>query len=248
MPTGSQLSGEEDLTFKVKVTNTGKVTGKDVVQLYVEKPYIKGGIEKPSKQLCGFAKTSDIVPGQSDIVTVSVNMQDIADYDCYDKNNNGNMGYELDAGIYKLCFQTDSHTVKNAAMTASYNLSSTKKYLKDKDTGTIVNNLFTNYTNTTSGASSTNTDKHSPDSVCRSIDGADFNNGQGIGANYLTRANFASTFPSTELAQMAIGGDYQLTKKVNVPWDDYKGEIPEQGKSPAVDINTLIGKSYDDPA
>ena len=41
----------------MKVTNTGDVAGKDVVQLYVQTPYIEGGLEKASIQLLDFGKT-----------------------------------------------------------------------------------------------------------------------------------------------------------------------------------------------
>ena len=40
----------------MKVTNTGDVAGKDVVQLYVQTPYIEGGLEKASIQLLDFWK------------------------------------------------------------------------------------------------------------------------------------------------------------------------------------------------
>ena len=50
------ISGEKGLA-KVKVTNTGDVAGKDVVQLYVQTPYIEGGLEKASIQLLDFGKT-----------------------------------------------------------------------------------------------------------------------------------------------------------------------------------------------
>ena len=101
------------LELKVKVTNTGAVAGKDVVEVYAHAPYTKGGVAKAEVALVGFAKTSLLKPGQSEIVTVKVNVQDIASFDAYDKNNNGFKTYELDAGDgYELRFQSDSHTVK----------------------------------------------------------------------------------------------------------------------------------------
>lgn len=41
-----------DISIDVKVTNTGNVAGKDVVELYFTAPYYDGGIEKSEKELC----------------------------------------------------------------------------------------------------------------------------------------------------------------------------------------------------
>ncbi len=102
------------MTFQVKVTNTGSVAGKDVVELYAHAPYIDGEVEKSDVVLVSFEKTSLLQPGQSEVVTLSVNIQDFASFDYNDANGNGEATYELDAGSgYQMRFQTDSHTVKD---------------------------------------------------------------------------------------------------------------------------------------
>ena len=87
-------SGNQTITAKVKVTNTGAVAGKDVVQLYYSAPYIKGGIEKASTNLVNFAKTRLLKPGESDVVTIQFVAQDMASYDYNDANKNNFKGYE----------------------------------------------------------------------------------------------------------------------------------------------------------
>ena len=63
----------------VTVTNSGKVRGKDVVQLYVRAP--KGKLDKPERELKGFAKTPEIAPGESCEVTIHVPAGSLASYD-----------------------------------------------------------------------------------------------------------------------------------------------------------------------
>lgn len=246
------LEKDDTLEIRVDVSNIGGFSSKDVVELYVEKPYTKGGIEKPAVQLAGFAKTADIKSGssQEETVIIRVRLQDIADYDCYDKNNDGHMGYELDAGTYKFSLRTDAHTVKldkdGNPMTYSFTLDQTAHYDEDADTGYEIKNRFTTYTNSTSGANSVNNDKHPTNGVCGSIDGSDFN-GTGIGATYLSRSDFAGTFPDVFLPAVALGDWYEKTYKVLSPWDDYTGPVPLQNQAGTVMITDLFGKDYDDP-
>ena len=86
------LKGEE-LTVKVEVKNTGaKYDGKQVVQLYVSAP--DGKIEKPVKELKGFAKTKMLKPGESDTLVLTAKVSDFASYD------EERASYVLEAGKY----------------------------------------------------------------------------------------------------------------------------------------------------
>ena len=97
------------VTMRVKVTNTGDVAGKDVVQIYASQPYTDGGIEKAARVLMGFAKTDLLQPGESQTVEVQFAAQDMASYDYNDKNGNGFMGYELEAGDYIISANRNAH-------------------------------------------------------------------------------------------------------------------------------------------
>lgn len=97
------------VTVKVKVTNTGDVAGKDVVELYNTPPYTPGGIEKSAASLVQFAKTDLLQPGESQVLSITIAAQDLASFDWSDKNGNGFKGYELEAGEYILSLRKNSH-------------------------------------------------------------------------------------------------------------------------------------------
>lgn len=58
------------IAVTLTVTNTGSVPGKEVVQLYVEKP--QGELEQPAKVLAAFEKTGELQPGESQRMKLTV--------------------------------------------------------------------------------------------------------------------------------------------------------------------------------
>lgn len=99
-------------TVKVTVKNIGTVAGKESVQIYLQQPYIKGGIEKASVELVGYAKTALLQPGASEELTVEVDGRWFASYDAY-----GARTYVLDAGDYFLTVGSDAHNAINNILT-----------------------------------------------------------------------------------------------------------------------------------
>lgn len=95
-----------NISFDVTVTNTGDVSGKDVVEVYYTAPYTEGGIEKSAVDLVEFAKTEIIHPQESQTITISFNEEDMASYDTYGKGC-----YVLEAGDYGIKIMSDSHHV-----------------------------------------------------------------------------------------------------------------------------------------
>ncbi len=70
---------ENRIQVQVQVTNVGLFyPGKEVVQVYVSAPI--GELSKPYQELRGFAKTSTLAPGESEIVTINFAMEDMASY------------------------------------------------------------------------------------------------------------------------------------------------------------------------
>ena len=144
----NEITEKSFIDIQVKVTNNGEYPGRDVVQAYVTLPYTKGGIEKTALQLAGYTKTNILQPGTSEVVTVTIDVNDFTSYDCYDKNNNGHKGYELEKGDYIVSLRTDSHNVKDVISTGmpavnTFDVSETIKITHDKYTNQPVGNLFT---------------------------------------------------------------------------------------------------------
>lgn len=81
------------VTVSVAVKNTGKTAGKHVVQIYVKAP-AAAGYEKPAKELKAFAKTKELKPGQSETLTMQIDMRDLASFD------EANSQWKADAGTY----------------------------------------------------------------------------------------------------------------------------------------------------
>lgn len=116
-------SADGAIEIDVDVTNTGDVAGKDVVQLYYSAPYTPGGIEKAHVVLGDFAKTDLLEPGETQTVTVSVAVEDMASYDF-----RGEGAYVLEAGDYDLTLQTDSHTIAAGTDPITYAVDETISY------------------------------------------------------------------------------------------------------------------------
>ena len=94
------------ISVDVEVTNTGDEAGKDVVEVYYNPPYTNGRIEKSSANLIEFEKTNLLQPGESQTVTVTFSIEDMASYD-----ENNAKAYVLEKGDYVISINSDSHTV-----------------------------------------------------------------------------------------------------------------------------------------
>lgn len=83
---GAQLREIADgWNYSVRVTNKGDVSGSEVVQLYLQKPYTaydrEKGIEKPAAELIGFARTGVLAPGETETVTLHVTADCLDSFD-----------------------------------------------------------------------------------------------------------------------------------------------------------------------
>ena len=201
--------GEDTITLKATVKNTGAVAGKSVVQAYAQTPYgayeIEHKVEKSAIQLAGFAKTQLLAPGASETVTITVDKYLLASYDSTAHNGEG--GYILSEGDYFLAIGEDSHDALNNVLAAqgytaangmtqdgnakkAYKFSQSFDDQKFRlgDTGVAVSNQFAD---------------------------CDLNYwipGAGV---YLTRNDWAGTFP---VAQTAVAATDDMLKILSGEW------------------------------
>ena len=104
--------GKKGYEVTVEVRNTGERAGREVVQFYIQKPYSqyasKNGLEVPSVELAGFAKTGEIEPGESEKVKIVIAEEAFKSFDAGGKGT-----YIIDGGTYLVTAAQDAHTAVN---------------------------------------------------------------------------------------------------------------------------------------
>ena len=80
------------ITVRTFVENIGALAGRQVVQVYLSKP--SGKFDAPWQELCAFAKTRELAPGETESVTCSFTLPEMAAYDTETAS------YILEAGNY----------------------------------------------------------------------------------------------------------------------------------------------------
>ena len=96
------------VTMSVKVTNTGSVAGKEVVQVYIEAP--KGGLNKLAKELKAYGKTALLQPGESQTLEFALSGYDIAGFDLSASS------WKTLSGDYKADFAASSQDIRCQAL------------------------------------------------------------------------------------------------------------------------------------
>jgi beta-glucosidase len=102
----TSLKGNQKLSASVTVSNTGKYTGKEVVQLYIRD--VVGSVTRPVKELKGFQKV-ELKPGESKTVTFTITPEDLKFYN-YDLN------YVWEPGEFQVMIGGNSRDVKMAKL------------------------------------------------------------------------------------------------------------------------------------
>lgn len=236
---GEQLEKDGTIKVTVRVTNTGEVAGKDVVQLYYNAPYYRSGIAKAHVNLGAFEKTDLLEPGEHQDVTLELKVSDMYSYDWSDANGNDFKGYELDPGDYNIIIGTDAHDAAQLpkARTITYNIAEGYTYENDTTTGAPVENRF-DY------ASGDPSKENDPETF------------QGV-RKYMSRDDFAGTFPThastkhTGMQQQKVVYDINEATDKQMPW--YSDDMPDYAETPGnsetneIKLWHMSGRDYDDP-
>lgn len=182
----------ETCTVSLTVTNTGAVSGKEVVQVYAQSPYTEydkqNGVEKPAVQLVGYAKTGELAPGASETVQVTFEQEQLKSYDA-----NGAKTYILEAGTYYITAAANAHAaVDNILEAKTQNADAAfdfvTEYIPEIDA------VDTRYS----------TDSYSGNEITNRFDEAKGD------ITYLTRNDWTGTFPTadgTPSAQISTWGN-----------------------------------------
>ena len=222
-------------TFNVKVTNTGKVAGKTSVQIYGQAPYTPGGLEKSAIQLLNYDKSQVLQPGESEVVSVVCDLQYIASYDM---SLNGEGGYVLDPGTYYFAVGNGAHAALQNIMAKqglAVEANADNAYEREIDESFIERTAFS--------VSKTG------EKIVNQIPYSDWNYFQPGEVTYLSRSDWAGTWPKT-YDQMTLTNQELIDdlngKYYTIATDDDTSDIIWEEDN-GTKFFEMWGVDYDDP-
>ena len=235
---------QDEITATVSVKNTGETAGKSVVELYAQKPYgeyeIENQVEASAVQLVGYGKTSELKPGESEELTITVNPYLLASYDYSNAK-----GYIVSEGTYYLSVGDDAHDALNNILAAKGAAD-----LFDQDGNEVTGNAGNTYSWEQKDID-TETYRYSAvtgEEVTNQFDNADINNLIPDTITYLSRSDWAGTYPeqavsltATEDMMESING-YTYEKPADAP------SVSEftQGKDNGLNFAAMKDVDYED--
>ena len=263
-PDLSSIDSKGTISIDVKVTNTGNYPAKDVVQLYYSSPYESGGVEKASKVLGDFKKTPTLYPASEEnvskpnscVVTLSLDVEDMASYDYKRSNSDGSQGaYVLDKGNYGIFLQKDAHNVSSIdplywdnSSTVVYDSSNPRQSEVEAQTGESVD-LSEETKSSLTVQAATNRFSDVSDHFVE-YDSSEKNDSSMVN---LSRSNFASSYP-TAPSQSELNGDGLSSDEKNQykRFDsssliDKNETAPSQDQEKQYSLVDMRGLTYDDP-
>lgn len=242
-----EISGDKKTAaVSVTTTNSGDTAGRAVVQLYAQAPYTdydkQYHIEKAAVQLMDFEKTNLLAPGESQTITMEVDMANLASYDAENAKT-----FIVEPGDYYFAIGDDAHDALNNmlaaqgkstadGMTADGDAAKSYQWSWDGevDADTFsVSKAGVEITNALSeGDYATDLNAFMPDTV-----------------TYLTRSDWNGTFPKTyegitanEALSRLLGNDF-----IELKTGEDTSDIVFGDTSSDLTINDLKGADFDDP-
>ena len=240
------MGNKKTANVTVTVTNTGDTAGKDVIQLYAQAPYTdydrQYGIEKSAVQLMDYEKTETLEPGESQTITMEVDMSNLASYDSEKAQT-----YIVDPGDYYFAIGTDSHDALNNilaaqgyttadGMTAEGDASKTYQWTWEGEVDSQTFSVSKNGTEITNQLSEGDY-------------AMDFNAFQPGTVTYLSRSDWNGTFPKTYSGLVA---DENLSRLLNndfIPLEtgEDTSDLVFGDTSSDLTISDMKGADFDDP-
>ena len=249
---GVRYDSAEDLyTVTVEVTNTGSIAGKSVVEVYAQTPYgeyeVNNGVEKSAIQLAGFEKTEDIAPGASVTVEVPIERYLLASYD-----SNNARGYILSAGTYYFAIGEDAHDALNNVLAAKgYSSADGMVDARGNAVDGDASKTYT-WTETALDSSSYHYSRYAENAEVTNQFDQDQLSSYGVDFTYLTRSDWAGTFPAKPVG---ITASEDMMKDLRGDWyDDYVSglaDVPStaeytQGMDNGMSFVTLKDAAWED--
>ena len=235
---------EDKSSFEVTVhvTNTGDRAGKDVIELYAQKPYSEGGVETSAIELVGFDKTIELDPSSSADVTITIDKEDLTSYDYQTAET-----YVLTPGDYYFAVGRNAHDALNNILALK---GKTVNDGMDYDGNSALAKLAFEQETTDSTTYST---AETGNKITNLFEDVDINYYSEY--TYLSRSDWEGTYPTTFLngtwnASQDLLNDLEF---YDVNTDTSDDEIinnytfVQNSDSTTYTVHELIGVSYDDP-
>ncbi len=226
-------------TVTLNVKNTSQVPGKEVVQIYLQKPYTDGGVEKASVELVGYDKTDTIAAGADADVTITISKEQLRSYDSEDAQT-----YILDKGDYYLTAAKDSHDAVN-------NILAAKGYDEDDGMDAAGNAelaaVILRQSDVDTEIFSKSSETGNP--ITNQLDFADVNRYEGSGTNsvtYLSRSDWEGTFPDEAITLSIATETMQRDLQSNNALEEDGSTMPDYGVNTGTQLISMRGLDYDD--
>lgn len=209
----------------VTVTNTGDVDGKEVVQVYLQKPYTdydkKNGIEKSAVELVGYAKTDTLkADGGHHTLTIKVEEDNFKTYDA-----NVQKTYILEEGDYYLTVAANAHAALNKILGAE-----TDELMGGNlSTGCVSDQTSAAAIYCEEDFSTYSVSEVTGEKITNRLDSGDINKYENRGTNsvtYLSRSDWDKTYPA-EAAKLVLNKEMAEDLKRDTVPDDTGYTMPE---------------------
>lgn len=225
---------EDTFEVTVKVTNSGGVPGRSVVQVYAQTPYTdfdkENGIEVASVELVGFDKTEELAANASEEVVISVDKEDLTHYDPF-----VNKTFIMEAGDYYLAVGDNAHDAVNNILAA-----------KGKEVGGDAEQVYSYTLAQTDTQTYAVTDGNVM--ITNQFDDVDLNYYIDGAVTYLSRSDWNATWPE-EMNDLSANAAMIEALDAEGNYEAGSADMSEYviGADTDYTVAMMIGADFDDP-